>query len=161
MELEALAGFGDDFLADFLIDKIVVRKGIATHGGEHVGGELSLRDGFCDRPPAPRSCASPPPCASSHILRTPSSHILHPVAWSTSVAVHTVACSTFDVTEPCRCTHQLQPLTACTKNRALGARGSDVTCIWTVVPRPYTIVDLKPLKPPWFTNLCAHTEHEQ
>ena len=42
VELEALAGFGDDFLADFLIDKIVVRKGIATHGGEHVGGELSL-----------------------------------------------------------------------------------------------------------------------
>ena len=46
VELEALAGFGDDFLADFLVDKIVVRKGIATHGGEHVGGELSLRDGF-------------------------------------------------------------------------------------------------------------------
>ena len=41
-----IAGFGDDFLADFLVDKIVVRKGIATHGGEHVGGELSLRDGF-------------------------------------------------------------------------------------------------------------------
>ena len=46
VELEALAGFGDDFLADFLVDKIVVRKGIATHGGEHLGGELSLRDGF-------------------------------------------------------------------------------------------------------------------
>ena len=32
VELEALAGFGDDFLADFLVDKIVVRKGIATRG---------------------------------------------------------------------------------------------------------------------------------
>jgi len=55
VELEALAGFGDDFLADFLLDKIVVRKGIATHEHEHehgaehfaqVGGELSLRHGF-------------------------------------------------------------------------------------------------------------------
>jgi|TARA_B110001469_G_scaffold55344_1_gene53433 hypothetical protein len=34
VELEALAGFRDDFLVDFLIDKIVVRKGITTHGGE-------------------------------------------------------------------------------------------------------------------------------
>ena len=50
---EALAGFSDEFLADFLVDKIVVRKGIATHGGEHVGGELSLRDGFCDRHACP------------------------------------------------------------------------------------------------------------
>ena len=41
--------------------------------------------------------------------------------------------------EPCRCTHayQIQRVTACTKNRARGARGSDVmTCIWTVVPTP-------------------------
>ena len=34
VELEALAGFRDDFLVDFLIDKIVVRKGITTHGEE-------------------------------------------------------------------------------------------------------------------------------
>ena len=40
VELEALAGFGDDFLADFLVDKIVVRQGIATHDGEYAGGQL-------------------------------------------------------------------------------------------------------------------------
>lgn len=44
VELEALAGFGDDFLVDFLVDKIVVRKG--TTGGEHVDGERSLSDRF-------------------------------------------------------------------------------------------------------------------
>lgn len=44
VELEALAGFGDDFLVDFLVDKIVVRRG--TTGGEHVDGERSLSDRF-------------------------------------------------------------------------------------------------------------------
>lgn len=45
VEIEALAGFRDDFLADFLVDKIVVRQGIAAHNGEHMDGELSLRGG--------------------------------------------------------------------------------------------------------------------
>ena len=43
VELEALAGFGDDFLVDFLVDKIVVRKGTTE---EHVDGERSLSDRF-------------------------------------------------------------------------------------------------------------------
>ena len=45
VELEALAGFGDDFLVDFLVDKIVVRKG-TTGGEQHVDGERSLSDRF-------------------------------------------------------------------------------------------------------------------
>ena len=32
VELEALAGFGDDFLAELLVEKIVVRSGTATPG---------------------------------------------------------------------------------------------------------------------------------